>query len=68
MSFNAVKVFCATTASDREELGERVARWLRAHPDAEVVDRVVTQSSDDAFHCVTITLFVREPIERPSTS
>lgn len=68
MSFNAVKVFCATTASDREELGERVAGWLRAHPDAVVLDRVVTQSSDDAFHCVTITLFVREPVERPSTS
>lgn len=64
MTFNAVKVFSATTATDREDLGERVNRWLRDHPEAEVVDKVVTQSSDEAYHCITITLFYRAPAPR----
>lgn len=61
MSFNAVKVFSATTATDREELGSRVNAWLRSHPEAEILDKVVTQSSDDAYHCISITLFYRVP-------
>jgi hypothetical protein len=61
MSFNGVKVFSATTANDREALGGRVTRWMRDNPEASVVDRVVTQSSDDAYHCITITLFYRDP-------
>ena len=65
MSFNGVKVFSATTAMDREDLGERVNRWLREHADVEVVDKVVTQSSDDAYHCITVTIFYRSP---PPTS
>ena len=60
-AFNGVKVFSATTATDREELGTRVTRWLREHPESEVMDRVVTQSSDEAYHCVTIVLFYRAP-------
>ena len=31
--------------------------WLRENPRARIVDKIVTQSSDDAFHCLTITLF-----------
>jgi hypothetical protein len=57
MGFNGVKVFSATKAKDREELGEMVTRWLRANPDARVTDKIVTQSSDSEFHCLTITLF-----------
>jgi hypothetical protein len=60
-AFNGVKVFSATTAQDRDELGSRVTRWLRENPGCELVDRVVTQSSDEAFHCVTVTLFYRTP-------
>ncbi len=60
MSFTGVKVFSATTAREREELGETITRWLRSNADLEVVDRVVTQSSDDEFHCLTIVLFYRE--------
>jgi hypothetical protein len=59
MQFTGVKVFSATKAKDREELGEAVTRWLRSNA-VEVVDRVVTQSSDDEFHCLTIVLFYRE--------
>ena len=58
-AFNAVKVFSATTANDREALGERVSRWLRDHPECEIVDKVTTQSSDEAYHCISITLFYR---------
>jgi hypothetical protein len=57
--FTGVKVFSATKAKEREELGETVTRWLRSNADVEVVDRVVTQSSDDAFHCLSIVLFFR---------
>ena len=58
--FNGVKVFAATMAQDREQLGERVTAWLREHPRVKIVDRIVTQSSDNAFHCVAITLFFVE--------
>lgn len=54
----AVKVFSATMLRDREVLGERVTQWLRAHPELQLLDRSVSQSSDDEFHCITITLFL----------
>jgi hypothetical protein len=59
-SFTGVKVFTTTLARDREVLGETISRWLAEHPDLEVVDRVVTQSSDKEFHCLSITLFYRD--------
>jgi hypothetical protein len=59
MQFTGVKVFSATKAREREELGETVTRWLRSNADLEVVDRIVTQSSDNEFHCLTIVLFFR---------
>jgi hypothetical protein len=58
--FTGVKVFSATKAKEREELGENVTRWLRSNSDLEVVDRIVRQSSDSEFHCLTIILFYRE--------
>jgi len=54
-----VKVFSATKAKDRDELGEQVTRWLRANADLEIVDRTVVQSSDNEFHCLTVVLFYR---------
>ena len=59
MMFTGAKVFSATKAKERDELGEVITRWLAAHPDVEIVDKVVTQSSDREFHCLTITLFFR---------
>jgi len=59
--FDGVKVFSATMAQERDQLGEKITAWLRDHPAAEVVDKIVTQSSDEAFHCLAITLFYREP-------
>jgi hypothetical protein len=60
MQFTGVKVFSATKAREREELGESVSRWLQANADLEIVDRVVAQSSDNEFHCLTIVLFYRQ--------
>ncbi len=59
MDFTGVKVFSATKAKEREELGEVLTRWLQSNPDIEVVDRSVRQSSDNEFHCLTIILFYR---------
>ena len=57
--FTGVKVFSTTLARDRETMGETITKWLRENPGVEVVDRVVTQSSDKEFHCLTITVFYR---------
>ena len=60
MKFNGVKVFSATMFADREHLGEKIGAWFAAHPERKPVDVVVTQSSDDAFHCLAITVFYWE--------
>ena len=62
MSFNGVKVFSATKAKDRDELGEQITKWLRSNPEMVVTDKIVTQSSDSEFHCITITLFYHQEI------
>ncbi len=54
---SGVKVFSATKHRERQELGERITEWMDKNPDARIVDRVVTQSSDNEFHCLSITLF-----------
>lgn len=59
-NFNSVKVFSATMAQERESLGEKVTDWIRSRPDIEIVNTVVTQSSDEAFHCIAITIFYRQ--------
>jgi hypothetical protein len=68
-AFNGVKIFCATLVAQRQSLGDQVTRWLE---DArarrwgfEVVDIVVTQSSDEAYHCLTISVFFNEDLAAP---
>ena len=51
------KVFTATKARDRDGLGEVLTRWIRENPNAQIIDKVVTQSSDHEFHCLSITIF-----------
>jgi len=58
--FTGVKVFTTTLARDREAMGEHISRWLTENPGLEVVDKLVTQSSDREFHCLSITFFYRE--------
>ena len=56
--FGAVKVFSATKHKEREELGELITRWLESNAGKiKVVDKVVTQSSDNDYHCVTVVIF-----------
>jgi hypothetical protein len=42
---------------DRDRLGDKVTEWIAANGELDVVDVIVTQSSDQAFHCVAITVF-----------
>jgi hypothetical protein len=58
--FTGIKVFSTTLARDREQMGETITKWLKDNPNVEIVDRIVTQSSDKEFHCLTITLFYRQ--------
>ena len=58
--FSGMKIFSTTLARDREQMGDQITRWLKENPQVEVVDKVVTQSSDQEFHCLTITLFYQE--------
>ena len=64
MIFNGVKVFSATMVADRDQLGEKVTAWINANSARVVTDLVVTQSSDEAFHCIAITVFYHEEIQR----
>lgn len=58
--FDGVKVFSATKQKDRDELGETVTRWLQGNQGKiEIVEKTVTQSSDNEYHCITIALFYR---------
>jgi hypothetical protein len=59
VNFTGVRVFSTTLARDREVMGENITKWIKENPQAEIVDRVVTQSSDKEFHCLTITFFYR---------
>lgn len=65
VKFNGVKVFSATMVADRDQLGEKVTAWINANADhKKVTDLVVTQSSDEAFHCIAITVFYFEEPRR----
>ena len=58
--FTGMKIFSTTLARDREQMGDTITRWLHDNAQLEIVDKIVTQSSDKEFHCLTITLFYRE--------
>jgi len=64
LQFNGVKVFSATMVADRDQLGEKVTAWMTSHTHLKVTDIVITQSSDEAFHCIAITVFYFEDVER----
>ncbi len=59
VQFTGVKIFSTTLARDREVMGETITRWIKENPNAEIVDKEITQSSDKEFHCVTVTLFYK---------
>lgn len=53
------KVFSATKHMERSSLGDRVTEWLQVSQ-AEIVQVWVNQSSDNEFHCLSITIAYRE--------
>lgn len=53
---NLVKVFSVTKVRDREAIGDRVTAWLAANPRVRPVQTIVTLSSDQKFHCLSIVL------------
>jgi hypothetical protein len=57
---DGVKVFTSTKAKERMGLGERFTEWIRATPAKHIKEVTVTQSSDDEFHCLTITVLYSE--------
>jgi len=62
--FNGVKVFSATMVADRDRLGDKVTAWIGENRQIDVREMVVTQSSDEAFHCLAITVFYWEDLKR----
>jgi hypothetical protein len=64
VKFNGVKVFSATMVADRDQLGEKVTAWMHNNSHLKVTDIVITQSSDEAFHCIAITVFYAEDTRR----
>jgi hypothetical protein len=68
VNFTGVKVFSATKAREREELGDHVTQWIRMNPTARIIDKIVTQSSDREFHCLTITIFYEQTSQAASAA
>lgn len=58
--YTGAKVFTATKARDREDLGDAITAWLAKNPNVEVVHTVTLQSSDTSFHCLTCFVFYRQ--------
>jgi hypothetical protein len=55
---DAIKVFSATKHRERVVLGDVATEWIEQQKGKLfVVDKIVTQSSDNEFHCLSITLF-----------
>lgn len=60
--FNGVKIFSATMFADRGQLGDKVTAWIASNTNRTLTDIIVTQSSDAAFHCITISVFYHEAL------
>ena len=56
-NFNALKVFSATKARERSELGDEVTQWMDENPEFEVTNIEIKQSSDSEFHCLSLIVF-----------
>lgn len=62
LMFNGVKIFSSTMYQQRNQLGETVTEWIAANPRKKVTELVVTQSSDNEFHMVAISVFYFEAV------
>lgn len=68
-AFNSVKVFSASQWAHRQVLDEEITRWLEdaraRRPGFQLVDIVVTQSSDADYHCLSLSVFYNEDLAAP---
>jgi len=62
-AISVLKVFSATMQRDRERLGDRVSDWLAENPQLEVLQTIVSLSSDSSYHCLSFVLICAQ---RPS--
>jgi hypothetical protein len=62
-TFEGVKVFSATMAVQREQLGDRITDWIKRNPNVKVLEVVVKQSSDAEFHCLSLIVFFAGKVE-----
>lgn len=55
-----VKVWSVTRAKDREVLGDKITEWLK---DSRAIPSrtFVVQSSDSAYHCISVVMFYEIP-------
>lgn len=56
-TFSTVKVF-STSSKFKDALGDKITEWLR-NSTCEIVDTVITQSSDSAYHCLSVIFFLK---------
>jgi hypothetical protein len=61
MSQVGLKVFSATTPRDRGGLGDVITKWLAELTNPRILGWRVLQTSDSAYHCLTIVFFFEEP-------
>jgi len=55
--FDGVEIWSMTKPTERQQLGRHITSWLCANKHCSVVDVQISQSSDNAYHCVTVFLF-----------
>lgn len=63
-----LKVFSATKARERELLGDRVTAWIQANPGLDVLQTIVSLSSDSEFHCLSLVLICADRSAAPGRS
>lgn len=64
--YSAVRTFSETKARDRQELGERITKWIRDEKPI-IIDTKVCQSSDHEFHCLSVVIFYKEGGDQTET-
>jgi hypothetical protein len=57
MDFDGMILFSASKHEERNKLGEAVTEWRKRNASLVVLETQTLQSSDNAFHCVTIAIF-----------
>lgn len=59
MDFDGMVIFSETKHTDRHNMSEEVTAWRQRNASATITDIRTMQSSDNAFHCVTVIIFYK---------